>query len=269
MDLDSLVSELLNIGDQRPLYMRAISLFEFEVSLFKTFQPKSARLFAAIKLMEHLEQEMKMKHSRPNTLKDLASNDEYCRIFDEVIGPTGGWRRIRRALSDREFDDDVGARIEEAKAVAEVIDFSYRFAILRKDKGYKRRGGVSLARYVVQTAPSYNSKMSRSTMKNRWREYGSSSAFIYLLLKNGYSFLPRRVSTIQFAAKLLQQIQDEQALRQFFCAYQHITNVLSGSGYMFPKLSLDLRSTFPQILITPFSEDIEAAIKSASHANID
>src|SRR5260370_19406636 len=138
MDLDSLVSELLNIGDQRPLYMRAISLFEFEVSLLfrRGRLPKKARLFAAIKLMEQLEQEMKMNHSRPNTLKDLASDDEYCRIFDEVIGPAGGWRRIRRALSDREFDDDVDARIKEAKAVAEVIDFSYRFAMLRRDKGY-------------------------------------------------------------------------------------------------------------------------------------
>jgi hypothetical protein len=254
--------------------MRAISLFEFEVSLFfGSFSKrphKNARLFAAIKLMEHLEQEMKMTQSTSNlSLKDLASNDEYCRIFDEVIGPTGGWLRIRRMLKVKEFDADICARIDEAKAVAKVIDFSYRFANLRNHKGYKGRGGVSLARYVVRTAPSYYSKSSRSTMNTRWRNYGPASAFIYLLLENGYSFRPRRVATKQFAARLLQQTQDEQALRQFFCAYQHITKVLSASGYTFPKLSLNLGSSFPPIVITPFSEDVETAIKSSSRANID
>lgn len=275
MDLDLLVSELLNIGDQRPLYMRAIALFEFEVSLFfKAFsngrEHKNARLFAAIKLMEQLEQEMKTGQSLSNlSLKDLASNNEYCRIFDEVIEPTGGWRRIRRMLKDRQFDDDIGARIDEAQAVAKVIDFSYRFANLKNDKGYRGRGGVSLARYVVRTALSYNSDLSLSTMKTRWRNYGSASAFIYLLLINGYSFRPRRVSTKQFAARLLQQTQDEQTLRQFFCAYQHSTNVLGASGYTFPKLSLDLGSSFPPILIAPFSEDIETQIKLSLHANMD
>ncbi len=280
MSLDAFVTGLLR-AEGSPSYMRAVLLFEFQLALFhpKSFRElvegmpptgnrNHARLFAAIKLLEHIETQMQSKGEPLTLLKRLAANEDYSRIFDEVIAPGGSWRKIRHLPAAKEFDADLRAREHQAKAVACIIDFSYRFARLREAKGYKGRGGVTLARHVVRTCASYGQKQSRSTMKTRWDEYRQASAFIYLLSSPQTPFSVPKVADVNFAVKLLQQIENKEGLRKFFSAYQEVTDVLKTRGYELPALSLDLGPRLPR-MVADFPRDVEAAIAASSDAYVD
>jgi hypothetical protein len=279
MSLDSIAAELTQERKSQSPYVRAVTLFEFEVAMLgKSFQQliegedpeldrRSARLFAAIKLLEYLENKMQRENNILESLplKILASNEDYCRLYDEVIVPAGGWHKIRHLRKAKEFDSTMRARRVEAKAVACIIDFSYRYARLEGEKTYKKQGGVTLARYVVGTSQSYGLTGSRSTIKSRWREYKYGSVFIYLLQKRQYPFLPPKVSFTGFADSLLQQVENIETLRKFFREYQHIVEIIATQRYEFPKLSLDLKCDLSPISIDQFPRDIVTAIRRAAY----
>ena len=107
MSLNHLV-ELL-IDESKSRYMRAIRLFEFQtaVSHPKAFKLlvatqgdvraptrilRTARIFAAIKILEKIEADLKQgKDDRFISIQDLAADEDYRSIFDDVIATNGGW----------------------------------------------------------------------------------------------------------------------------------------------------------------------------------
>jgi hypothetical protein len=268
LDLDETTRILTEPDVKMSIYIKAIRLFEFQICLFcpralyskkETTKQKDARLFAAIKLLEHREATI-----RTNTgtqwlsLKALAADLDYSEIFDAVIMKCGGWARIRRLTRAREFDDDIDKRSNKTKTVAKFVDFSYRFALFESKN--KLRGGITMARSVVSKAESYGVSSSRTTRNNLWREYGPSAGFLYLLHVQNFELKPPRIATKAFADRLLSQAQDRDHLMEFFQAYQHLSERLKPSGYSFPPVSVDVGKLDSCLAADPFSADVKDAI---------
>jgi len=131
MSLNHLV-ELL-IDESKSRYMRAIRLFEFQTAVYhpKAFKRlvatqgdvraptrilRTARIFAAIKILEKIEADLKQKKDdRVISIKDLAADEDYRSIFDDVIATNGGWIRIRHSQSVRTFDKSMKRRKKKFK----------------------------------------------------------------------------------------------------------------------------------------------------------
>jgi hypothetical protein len=187
-------------------YVRAIKLFEFQVAIFAPGSEalqRHARVFAAIKILEHIE--------KFSGLEDSASLTERLKLpgyseIANVIFQAGGWRRIRSLWNTREFDEQLAIRMREAQSVARLAEFSYRFVRLKPSD--LRRGGSTMARSVMhqinQEAKSGKKKgFSTGTLKARWKEYGSMAALQYLILIRMPELKPRRISKKGFVETLL------------------------------------------------------------------
>ena len=280
MSLEHLVQSLISEGDSTARVFRAIKLFEFEVALLhpnsfelllknegvsteSTARLRSARIFAAIKILEKIEADVKKaRNVNLISIRDLAADEYYRSVFDDIIFANGGWYRIRHSMRARDFDSNIDDRSDEAKAAANVVDFSYRFSINGTRSPSSRRrnpGGLDAARYVVRTARSYKSASSETKMKNRWRAYGSTAIFLYLILNQKFDLKPPRVSSGKFLEDLWRQADDVDQLRCFFRAYQIVQQALAPLGYRdYPALDLDLRSSLPRLETPAFSDEVQS-----------
>ena len=279
MSLTNIVQFLIKDTESTSQLLRAIRLFEFQIALFypysftrllasesdvtaPTRRLRAARLFAAIKILEKIEADIKQqKEVSVISIQDVSSEENFRTIFDGVIIPNGGWRRIRHLTSASAFDKNIKNNGHEAQAVANIIDFSYRFSIHGKGlphDGRRNPGGVDSARYIAQNA--YWPSMARSTIKNRWRKYRPSAIFLYLLLKHKFDLQPPRVTSKNFVESLLRQANDVKEIRDFFRAYQLVRAALSNLKYVaYPALDVNLQSSDPQLDAPEFLPDIRVA----------
>jgi len=284
MSLTRIINTIIDDSSAASPYLRAIRLFELQVAIFNpnSFHKlvstgkedrapsrllQTARIFAAIKFLEEIEAKLRKNvGGTAVSIRTLAENRDYQTIFDEVIAPNGGWPRIRHSVSARTFDKNIAARRAEAEAVAKFVDFSYRYA---KDPiDANRRGGITTARYVVRTAPSYASNMKKSTSKSRWRKFGSTAIFLYLLLIQKYPLMPARVSSKNFSNDLLNQTTKIVGLHAFFRAYQEVCETLISRNYTFETLDLALNCDAPPSMITPFPQDVLEQFEKAKHSDL-
>jgi hypothetical protein len=268
LDLDETARILTDGGVS--VYLRAIRLFEFQICLYcpkafssknDTFWQANARLLASLTLLEHLKGEIAANDKKEAlSLSELAANPDYAKIFDDVIMKSGGWRRIIRGLMpSREFDEQIDIRKRQSVSVTKLVDFSYRFAHLKIKTLAK--GGVTMARSIVSTVPSYKYNRGLSTLKSRWKEYGLTAGFLYLLRIQKFELIPYRVTDDEFAKELLQQAGDIAHIREFFQAYQYLCNILNARGYRFPTISSDVCKLSDSLAFAPFPEDVDDAIK--------
>jgi len=217
-------------------------------------------MFAAIKILEKIEADVKQqKNSSVISIQELAANENYRSIFDGEFAANGGWSRIRR--SAKRFDKEIAERRREARFAVNIVDFSYRFSRHPVSIGHSRRrtpGGVDSARYVVQRA--YKPAGGESTIKSRWRRYGSSAIFLYLISSQDCDVRPPRVSSRKFVERLLQQAVNIEGLRRYFCAYQVVRAALLHKNYKkFPALDLDLQCSPLELNAAELTSDIKAA----------
>lgn len=118
-----------------------------------------------------------------------------------------------------------------------------------------------MARSIICKSPSYKYKKGLSTLKTRWREYGTTAAFSYLLFVQKFELVPPLVSSSKFCPTLLDQVVDIDHITEFFQAYGHLCRVLGSRGYRFPRVSA-IEGNLTQVLpVDPFPTDVEEAIK--------
>jgi hypothetical protein len=283
MSLDQIVKIIVDESGTVSPYMRAIRLFEFQVAIFNpnSFRKlvsaerndrapsqllRTACIFAAIKFLEDIEAELRKSNAdKAVSIKQLAENPDFQVIFDKVVAPNGGWPRIRHSESVKRFDKKkVAVQCDLAETVAKFIDFSYRF-----DKNpieTKYRGGITTAVYVVRTANSYQSEMSRSKAAKRWRRFRTTAVFLYLLLVQKFPLMPPKVSSKHFSRDLMKQIEDIATLRDFFRAYQDVCETLIRRGYKFEKLDYNLNCDVPRFEISAFPPDVATAFQESKKA---
>jgi hypothetical protein len=281
MGLNQIVGLLINESISR--YTRAIALFEFQTAVYrpKAFDDlikanevglraptkilRTARIFAAIKILEKIEADLSQQRADSIiSLRDLAADEDYRSVYDDVIAANGGWARIRHSQSARTFDDSMAARKEEAQAAAGIVDFSYRFSkhlASTQYPGRKNPGGAEAARYVVRI--SFEPQIGKTTIKDRWRKYQAPAVFVYLLLNQGFDLGPPRVGSKEFVEVLLRQAGDIDVLLKYFSAYQIVRSAFSKLKYKkFPPLDLELGCSPPPQLNTPeFCPKIKAAFE--------
>jgi hypothetical protein len=183
-----------------------------------------------------------------------------CNIFEKVILPAGGWRAIRNIWTAKEFDEQLEITKGRALTAAQIVDFSYRFAILRPND--KRKAGATMARSVVCASPSYNYKKGVTTLKTRWREYGTTAALLYLLLMQKFELMPPLVRSAKFCQILLRKVADVDHLTEFFQAYRHICEVLGPRGYRFPPIRAVEGNLAQPLVVEQFPADVEEAIRN-------
>jgi hypothetical protein len=193
-------------------------LFEFQTAIYrpKSFERlieadvglcapteilRTARVFAAIRILEKIE--VDLNHSK--SIRDHLADETYYSIFDDVIASNGGRTRIRHSPSARNFDRALisKAKKAEAKAAANIVDYSYRFSKHLANAHYGKRKnprGVDAAKYVVRN--SVKLFASKSSMKNYWRRYQFSAIFLFLIFKQKFALKPPRVSSKKFLQKL-------------------------------------------------------------------
>jgi hypothetical protein len=252
MSLDRVVSRMVTASD-RSRFFTAICLYEFQVAILypKSFKKlleatdlsergpskvlRRARIYAAIRILEHLESEAK-RDGQPIGLQKVTPSGEYAKLYDEIVVANGGWKQIRYMPSIKTFERNLAKRTRRAKTVGKCIDFSFRFSTIPDTGRYK--GGVSSARRVVARAKYYEVNRKSSTVKNRWREFKSTSAFAYLSLVE--ELLPRPKLTKRSFVESLLKAADDKRLRAFFRSYQQLDEALSPRNYAFAPLRLDL-----------------------------
>jgi hypothetical protein len=278
MSLDQIVNAIIDDTVASP-YLRAIRLYELQVAIFypQSFgalvtakndtrgankKLRTARIYAGIKFLEQIEDELREKTKNDTiSIHEFAQNKNYQEIFDGVIAPNGGWSRIRHSISVKEFDNGLLERRDLAGAAAKVVDFSYRFEDMPDRGSY--RGGLSTARYVVVNAKSYNLSREIGTTKSRWRDFGKTGAFLYLLLIQNFSLMPPKLASKTFSKKLLDQVADVGSLRKFFRAYQHVCEALVPRGYKFENIALNLNCEAPSLPKAALQPDVIAAFKKS------
>jgi hypothetical protein len=225
---------------------------------------KTARILAAIGILEKIEENLKDKKNISKiSLQDLATDDDYRSVFDDEFVANGGWPRIKQSISAITFDRGVEKQRGYAEAAANIVDFSYRFSKHPPSALGSRRqnpGGVDAAKYVVRKA--CKPYVSDSTIKGRWKKFKSSAIFLYLLFNQKFDMRPPEVSSEDFAETLLRQVDNLDELRSYFCAYQTVRAALLVRNYeKFPALELDLNCPPPQLDTPELSSDMKMAFE--------
>ena len=256
------------------LYLRAIRLFEFQTCLFyaeglsatkDTSIQKYARLLATFRIFEHLtKRHLAASDKGRVSWQDLTKAPDYVEIFDKIFLPSGGWAAIGNMWNSKEFDEQLKIRRGEAHVAVKIVDFSYRFAMLRPND--KRKAGVTMARSIICNSPTYKYSKGMSTLKTRWREYGTTAAFLYLLSVQKFELMPPLSSSVNFCETLLNQTADVDHLAEVFQAYQHICKVLGPRGYSFPPIRTVEGTLAKPLVIDPFPADVDEAIKNYTSA---
>jgi hypothetical protein len=166
------------LSDSRPQYLRAIDLFEFQVAVLFPDDDKmvnDARLFCAIKLLEHVAALNSSRLTNPPRLVDLAAIPDYSHIFDEVIFPNGGLKKIRFLENARAFDTSIEERWGYSKDVADIAQYTLRAHL--KSPAAKQMVGKTAAFKVL----AQRNDKSPETYKARWQTFQQSGTAAAML----------------------------------------------------------------------------------------
>jgi hypothetical protein len=118
-----------------------------------------------------------------------------------------------------------------------------------------------MARSIVSRAPSYKCRRKLSTLKTRWREYGKTAGFLYLLAVQRYELIPLPVTDTNFTKRLLKQANDIEHIREFLWAYQYLCKNLEPRRYGFPSIRSVAGELSEDLACDPFPKDVVDAIK--------
>lgn len=232
MLLQKLARVLCHSDQSFSLPQRAVALFGFQAAILSPSArslESQARVLAALKILESMESDT----ARNADLEQRLRIAGYREVLDFIMGE-GGARRLRSLWTTKVFWEDVSARLDRARDVALMVQFSHRFAKFGQPTP-RQKGGPTMARHFVceTTGPS------DGTLRKRWREYGGTAVLQYLVLFHHKNLRPKQLSGKNFVTRLFEQAEDIAGLRAFFAAYVDLTRTLRPRGYKFDDLKLD------------------------------
>jgi hypothetical protein len=251
--------------EDRSAHIRAIALFALKVyAVGEGGLPSSfnrAKVFAAVAMLEHLE-----RFSADDLpLEQRMLLPGYKELLN--IALRHGWTTIRRLESTSKYQQDLAARVEGSIMIAEMVEFSYRYATKRADH---RKAGFTMARDFLCKKNKKFIGYSRSTITERWSAFnqGTSAVLIYLMHHPKFNLLSATPTADDFWMALLKQVEDRELLKQFFAAYIAVSKILRPHGYDNVKISLpELKGIPLPFDIDDFSEEdvkIIDSVKSGS-----
>ena len=270
------------LDDRKSRYFRAIKLFELHVAIcLANGYPRTSRMaasqdnslpspvvvrvskrkmydakmFATIKLMEHLEQRVKEEWGTISA--DILTWDpEWTKLFDKKFVRCGGFSRARYLPHVVDYDIELWEAKRRAKKVAQLIDFSLRFE--PDPTKPKQIGGITMARTIVAESNYFDVRCTERTLETYWKKFEPVAAFLPLIFLKKYPASPLRLSKTKFAEKLLARLDDRYTLLSFFADYNATVARLQARGY-------DLRSLagFPtsEIAFDPLPQEVLEAVQ--------
>lgn len=271
------VTEAANfiVDETQNRFFRAIKLFELQVAIrladgydydedtneedssplpllvyVSTPRMRQAQMFATMKLMEHIERQVKREKG-----DILSLNCDWKNLRDKLFLESGSLRRIRNLPRFGDFDNEISARRVEAKKIAQLIDFSLRVEL--DPTKPKVTGGMTMAKAMVAESRYFNVKRSERTLQTYWKRLEPVAAFLPLIFLKKFRAWPLRVSKPKFARKLLARLDDKDSLFEFFAEYNATVARLQKRGY-----SLRSLAGFPASHITfqPLPEKVKEKV---------
>jgi hypothetical protein len=252
MVLDDVARVLCQTDQAYPPYLRAITLFGFQVAILSPIQPtreSKGRVLAGLKILEQLETETEVAATA--NLKRRLEIHNYSEILDLVM-QEGGAKRLRFASTTKAFSKTLDRRRREARDVAQMVEFSHRFAEFRPptSKAAQVAGSTMARAFVTQMGGP-----SDGTLKQRWRKYGDRAVLQYLMLVHHQKLKPEKLSARSFLEKLYEQAEDLETIHAFFVSYRNLRLVLKPRGYNFEEFTLDgFSKPTPEYALMKFSE---------------
>lgn len=261
--IDLLAERILD--RRRSVYLRAVDLFEFQTAVFldKKVWRQRARKFAAIKLLENLEEVNKVERGDlSSALRILQYEELLCDLLSQ------GWLPIRRLPSDRDFDERLVDEIKGARIASNLIDFFCSWAVAPP----RKRPSLSIALFVLKDLNKLNA-IGKTNAKMKWKGHAKWSIFIHLLLEKKYPFLPHELAKKTFSKKLLKQARDVDGLKSFFAAYATVRAAmprLEAKDITIDRSFALTNVVLPPELVPydPLSEQVVSLIKAYKSAGI-
>jgi hypothetical protein len=258
MSLEELSRVLCQSDQSCSLPQRAVALFGFQVAILspsaRSLESK-ARVLSALKILESMESET----TRNADLEQRLRIAGYREVLDLVMRE-GGARTLRSLWTTKVLWEDASVRLDQARDVALMVQFSHRFAKFGQPTP-RQKGGPTMARHFVRKTTG----RSDGTLRKRWKEYRATAVLQYLMLFHHKNLRPKQLSGRNFVTRLFEQAEDIQGLRAFFAAYVDLARTLRPRGYKFDDLKLEvLASAAPLYELKPFSHKELEAIESYS-----
>ena len=164
-----------------------------------------ARSLAALKILESLESDVADGASLDQRLQIAGYRD----VLDHILRE-GGAKRLRSLWTTKQLWEDVTARLNQARDVALMVQFSHRFERFGQPT-VRQKGGPTMARYFVRETTG----RADGTLKGRWREYGDTAVLQYLMLLHHRNLTPKQLSDKNFVTRLFEQANDIEGLSAF------------------------------------------------------
>ena len=186
MLLQELARVLCQSDQSCSLPQRAVALFGFQAAILSPSAPSlesEARVLTALKILESMESDT----ARNADLEQRLRIAGYREVLDFIMRE-GGARRLRSLCTTKVFWQDVSERLDQARDVALMVQFSHRFAKFGQPTP-RQKGGPTMARHFVRETTG----RSDGTLRKRWREYGRTAVLQYLVLFYHKNLRPKRL----------------------------------------------------------------------------
>jgi hypothetical protein len=233
------------LEENNPPALRAIELFAFLVALHlgrshrKICGPRAsddeastildipsrtienARILAAMKFLDRIEQEWKEKTGSDSIIiSELIKNHEYEEIINQIIFANGGWGRLRFVYSVRALEKKLERRKTQARKVARIIEFSFRFQ--PNSEKPKQIGGVTMATDIVTSCKYFRIDGKDSQLEKSWSVLQNSAPFFYLTYVLKHPFYLKKIAGKNFPQRFLRMVLDQAKLVEFFGHYNSL-----------------------------------------------
>jgi hypothetical protein len=217
-------------------HQRPIALFAFYAwTLFPRSSRKqqAARLLASVKLLRRLEKKFANKISEKNSasaLRKFLSKNAFQSLYDQEIGPPGGWTRLATTMTYAEFDDEAEKRLADLHIVADLLDFRFKYL---NHGGIKRNGNIihgHVFRWWQGRTPSDLPSMpgiSRDSIQKRWKNNKMSAIFVYTAQRLGPQFGINPLADNRFTATLIAEANNTEKLKRYFGKCRYVAHTLN------------------------------------------
>lgn len=214
-----------------------------------------------MKFLDRIEQDWKEKAGRDTIiLSELIKDPEYEEIINRIILANGGWRKLRFVYSVRALEKNLRKWKTQARNVARIIEFSFRFQPNPKKR--KQIGGVTMAIDIVTTSDYFHVAVKDSQLEKSWSDLQSAAPFFYLIYVQKHSFFLNKLGGKKFAHRFQRMALDQGKLIDFFGQYNSLVGVLRHRGYRYTPLLLPENAKFAPLSEFPFrrSQTDQAAV---------
>jgi hypothetical protein len=245
LNLNDAIHLLVSDSLQRKLgfeFEREIRLFQFLTWIYsptgQMFWPKMSGRLAATKFLELMELDFLAARGAQRVTarrhRQLLNDERYASLYNSVIAPYGGWARLFKTPSAKEFDRRLAEQYDASKVVADLI--AYRVRYLEHDG--RDKNGASVNRSVFFTSQSQKGEggLSPRSIWPIWKQFKHSSIFVYLIEKQDFEFRLTRIQGATLLNELCEGAANLQTLRRFFGMYAYIAERLQHARRPFKTL---------------------------------